>query len=97
MSYCIAFSIDGATDVTAPLLAAHRTPQPRVREEKELRHYTASALAAELNNLLPQNQTTGRLDEQKTPVSRQEAAAEWLAASQRNSGHSGPDHSQGGR
>ena len=67
------------------------------REEKELRHYTASALAAELNNLLPQNQTTGRLDEQKTPVSRQEAAAEWLAARQRNSGHSGPDHSQGGR
>lgn len=64
------------------------------REEKELRAYMASGIAAEINNLFP-TRTTGRADEQKTPVSRQEASAEWLTA--RQPGHSGPDGSQDGR
>lgn len=53
------------------------------REERELRAYMASSLAAEINSLLPQS--TGRLDEQKVP----EATADWLNA--RQSGHTGPD------
>lgn len=66
------------------------------REEKELRAYMASALAAEINNLLPRQQTTGRADEQKTPTSRQEASADWLATRQTNP-QSGPDRTQDGR
>ena len=53
------------------------------REERELRAYMASSLAAEINNLMPQS--TGRLDEQKVP----EAAADWVNA--RQSGYTGPD------
>lgn len=133
MSYCVAFSIDGATDVTRRYVRSPikhgaqrnraseevlhwvileirkkrrdnlgKTDQKRLikedeREEKELRKYTASALAAELKNLFRGDSTTGRPDEHKTPVSRDEAAAEWLDARQRNSGQSGPDNSQNGR
>lgn len=53
------------------------------REERELRAYMASSLAAEINSLVPQS--TGRLDEQKVP----EATTDWLNA--RQSGHAGPD------
>ena len=44
------------------------------REERELRAYMASGLAAEINNLYPLHQTA---DEQKIRSSPQEAAAEW--------------------
>lgn len=62
------------------------------REERELRAYMASGLAAEINNLLPQ--ATGRPDEQKI---RQEAGMDWLPTGQAGSGYSGPDRSPGGR
>ncbi|BCR91988.1 peptide-N4-(N-acetyl-beta-glucosaminyl)asparagine amidase [Aspergillus chevalieri] len=110
IAYCIAFSIEGATDVTrryvrspskhgsarnrAPeevlLWVIHeirnkrrgelgKTDQKRLikedeREERELRAYMASGLAAEINNLFPLNQVP---DEQKIRSSHQEAAAEW--------------------
>jgi peptide-N4-(N-acetyl-beta-glucosaminyl)asparagine amidase len=67
------------------------------REEKELRAYMASALAAEINNLLPRQQTSGRPDEQKTPSSMQDAPVDLVAARQRSPGQSGPDRSQDGR
>jgi peptide-N4-(N-acetyl-beta-glucosaminyl)asparagine amidase len=63
------------------------------REERELRGYTASALAAEIQNILPRS-LVGRPDEQKHADARQEAASEWLSA--RGHGHSGPDRSNGG-
>lgn len=128
IAYCIAFSIDGATDVTRRYVRSptkHGMPRTRApeevllwviqeirkkrrqdgskidmkrlmkedeREERELRAYMASGLAAEINNLLPQ--TTGRPDEQKI---RQEAGMDWLPTSQAGSGYSGPDRSPGGR
>jgi len=68
------------------------------REEKELRAYMASALAAEMTNLLPPNQQqTTRSDDQKTPVSRQEAAAEWLRTRQGGTGQPNPDRPGEGR
>lgn len=63
------------------------------REEKELRTYMASGFAAELTNMFCGSRS--RLDEHKTPASREEA--EWLTARQWQSGHSGPDRSQDGR
>lgn len=123
IAYCVAFSIEGATDVTRRYVrsptkyGSHRTRAPEEvllwviqeirkkrrenlgktderrlikedeREERELRAYMASSLAAEINNLLPQS--TGRLDEQKVP----EAAVDW--AHGRQSGSTGPD--QGSR
>ncbi|KAJ6110635.1 hypothetical protein N7486_002870 [Penicillium sp. IBT 16267x] len=129
-SYCIAFSIDGATDVTrryvrnftkngsprtrtseeVVLWSIHeirrkrrenmsKVDQARLikedeREEREFRGYTASALAAEINNLLPRSMTA-RAHEQKHADARQEASTEWLAA--HGHGHSGPDRSPGGR
>ncbi|KAJ5919781.1 hypothetical protein N7454_009616 [Penicillium verhagenii] len=130
ISYCVAFSIDGATDVTrryvrnfpkngsprnrtseeVVLWSIHeirrkrrenmsKTDQARLikedeREEREFRGYTASALAAEINNLLPRSMTA-RAHEQKHADALQEASGEWVAA--RGHGHSGPDRSPGGR
>lgn len=132
ISYCIAFSIDGATDVTRRYVrspAKHGAPRSRVpeevlvwiiqeirkmrrenrpkeeqrrlfkedeREERELRMYTACALAAELKNLLPSNRSpSARPDEVKVPQTAEPQAA-WNNSRQR-SGHSGPDGSQGDR
>lgn len=130
ISYCIAFSIDGATDVTRRYVrnfAKNGSPRIRTseevvlwsiheirrkrrenmssadqarlmkedeREERELRAYTASALAAEINNLLPRS-TTARAHEQKHADALQEASTEWLAA--HGHGHAGPDRSPGRR
>ncbi|KAL1966640.1 hypothetical protein VTN77DRAFT_4051 [Rasamsonia byssochlamydoides] len=132
LAYCIAFSIDGATDVTRRYVrspakhGAHRTRAPEEvllwviyeirkmrreklspserrrlmkedeREERELRGFTAAALAAEINSLLPGGtRRAGRPDEQKTPVSREEGATEWLQT--RQSGGTGPDRPGEGR
>ncbi|CAI7620984.1 unnamed protein product [Penicillium manginii] len=130
ISYCVAFGIDGATDVTrryvrnfnkhgeprqraseeVVLWSIHeirrkrrenmsKTDQARLvkedeREERELRGYTASALAAEINNILPRS-LVGRPDAQKHADAIQEAQSEWLSA--RGHGHSGPDRSRDGR
>lgn len=130
ISYCVAFSIDGATDVTRRYVrnfSRHGSPRTRApeevvlwsiheirrkrrenmsktdqrrlikedeREEKELRCYMASALAAEINNMLPCN-LSGRHEDRKHPGARQGASAEWLAA--QGHGQSGPDRPREGR
>jgi peptide-N4-(N-acetyl-beta-glucosaminyl)asparagine amidase len=130
-AYCIAFSIDGATDVTRRYVrnpakyGAHRNRAPEEvllwliyeirkarrekmspseqrrlvkedqREERELRAFTAAALATEINQLLPGTRRVGRPDEVKTPVSREEGAAEWLHT--RQSEDTGPDRPGEGR
>jgi peptide-N4-(N-acetyl-beta-glucosaminyl)asparagine amidase len=54
----------------------------------------ASALAAEINNMLPRH-LVGRPEDQKHPGARQGASTEWLAA--RGHGNTGPDRSPEGR
>ncbi|KAJ5174953.1 uncharacterized protein N7482_000830 [Penicillium canariense] len=125
ISYCVAFSIDGATDVTRRYVrnfSKHGSPRNRTseevvlwsiheirrkrrenmsksdqrrlikedeREERELRGYTASALAAEIQNILPRS-LVGRPEEQKHADAREEADSGWQRAG--GHGNSGPDH-----
>jgi peptide-N4-(N-acetyl-beta-glucosaminyl)asparagine amidase len=68
-----------------------------IREEKELRGFMASALAMGLRSLLS-SPSTSRLEDQKTPVSRQEGTATWLQTRQPGgTGNSGPDRGGEGR
>lgn len=63
-----------------------------IREEKEFRAYMAASLAAQLTRTALRSPQTGRPDEQKTPTSREEAAAAWLRARQQGgTGQPGPD------
>lgn len=129
IAYCIAFSIDGATDVTRRYVrnpAKHgmgRTRAPEEvllwvmqeirrmrreklpkeelrrlmkedeREERELRAYTVQALAAEINNLLPNGSTRSPSEELKIPVTRQNGTVEWVNRATGGTGQPGPDRS----
>ncbi|KAI4158720.1 MAG: hypothetical protein LQ342_007186 [Letrouitia transgressa] len=122
LSYCIAFSTEGATDVTrryarnTPKHGAERNRCPEEvllwitdeikklrrenmpkedrrrlamedqREEKELRGYVVSALAAEFGRTLPiRGLGQGRGDEQKIP-SQRSGAEVWREAGRSNGG-----------
>ncbi|KAL2353027.1 hypothetical protein BJ546DRAFT_164749 [Cryomyces antarcticus] len=119
LGYCIAFSADGAMDVTRRYVrnpARHGVERARcpeavllhimdeirsmrrrdmnkqdkfrlegedMRENRELRHYIVSSIAAEVSNILPngsQNTPNGRPDPdaQKALESRQSGAQEWI-------------------
>lgn len=136
IAYCIAFSIDGASDVTRryvrdpPRHALDRTRCPEEvllwilqeikrmrrdnmpkedkrrlmreddREERELRGYTAQALAAEIGNLIPGSigsPVRSPSDELKLPAGRQSGTTEWVnARGESGTGQPGPDRPQGG-
>ena len=142
MSYCIAFSVDGATDVTrryvrnpaALGLDRNRCPEEVLlhitneirqkrreglskeqkrrlikedeREEKELRGYVVSALAAEIEKLIksggasptPQAESLPpkRPAEQELPA-RQSGNAEWTRARRENGREDGGRDGQQGR
>jgi peptide-N4-(N-acetyl-beta-glucosaminyl)asparagine amidase len=61
------------------------------REERELRMFTTRALAAEITSLFPGSCQTSR-DDQKTPLTQDEDAAQWINGRQQNEHQNqGPD------
>lgn len=64
------------------------------REERELRMFTTSALAAEITSLFPGSRRAARGDEQKTPLTQDEAAAQWINGRPQNESESQGPNSQ---
>lgn len=62
------------------------------REERELRMFTTSALAAEITSLFPGSRRPVRGDEQKTPLTQDPDAVHWVNGRPQNEHQNqGPD------
>lgn len=72
----------------------HRLRKEDEREERDLRMFTMSALAKEITSLFPGSSRPVRGDEQKTPLTQDQDAAQWVNPRQqggRENQNSGPD------